>query len=480
MWRWNRLLAQVSALALLGACTTVGPNFSAPQGPTGGAATGYAMAGDPAATSIRLADDASLAGSWWKAFGSADLDRTIDAALAGSPTIAEATATLDRYQAEARVARGETLPQADANAGVNRQRINTRAFGFDFPSPTISLYSVGAGVSYDLDLFGGGRRRTEAARARAERAARQADAAYLTLSANVARQAMLIAGLKAQIDAAEAVVASDQRTIEMVRRAQQAGGEARAATTSALAQLSEDQAVIPAMRRQYDAARHQLALLVGKAPAEWTPPDFTLEQFVLPGDAPVALPSTLVRRRPDILAAEAELHAATAEVGVATAAQYPDITLSASLTQSALKPGGLFNYDASGWSLLAGATAPIFHGGALKANRQAAEAEARASLARYQATVLRAFAQVADALAALATDADRIAALERGERAAADQVRDAEVAYNLGGASLLQVVDARRQESRVLRDLAEARARRLADMVDLYAATAADWRAAKG
>jgi NodT family efflux transporter outer membrane factor (OMF) lipoprotein len=191
---------------------------------------------------------------------------------------------------------------------------------------------------------------------------------------------------------------------------------------------------------------------------------------------PLSLPSELVRRRPDILAAEAELHAATAEIGVAVANQYPSINLSANLTQSAIQPQNLFNYSASGWSLLAGVTAPIFHGGTLKAERKVAEAEARASLARYQQTVLRAFVQVSDVLSALGTDQASIEALQRAAAAADVSARDAQTAYRLGGGTLLQVVDAQRTLSRTRRALVEAQGQRNADIVQLYAATAADWR----
>jgi len=467
------LLLGVCALALAG-CKTVGPDFHTPGGPTG---SGYAMAGDPVAAGVRLDPDARTLGPWWQAFGSPELDQTVRTALTDSPTIAEANATLQRYQAQARAARGAELPQVDATAGAQRERINTQAFGFTgFPSPTINLYSIGATVSYDLDLFGGKRRATEAAQARAEAAARQADAAYLTLTGNVATQAMRVAGLRAQIVAMEAVVADDQRTIEMVRAAERAGGEAPSAATGATAQLAEDEAAIPPLQRQLAEARHQLALLSGKAPAEWTAPDFDLARFTAPAEVPVSLPSTLVRKRPDILAAEAELHEATARVGVAVANQYPDIRLSANLTQSAIKPEKLFDYSASGWNILAGVTAPIFHGGTLRAQRKAAEAEARASLARYQQTVLRAFTQVSDVLAALATDDTRMAALAKAQATAEASVGDAEAAYRLGGGPLIDVVDARRGLSRTRRALAEAQAQRFGDMVELYAATAADWR----
>lgn len=478
MPRWNRLTLAAGAAITLAGCTTVGPDFKTPDAPAGAAANGYAMAGDPTPSGVRPDPAIREAGPWWKAFGSNALDQTIAEALQGSPTLAEAQATLERYQAEARAVRGERAPQVDGDLSAQRERINTRAFGFDFPSPTINLYSVGASVSYDLDLFGGARRREEEATARAEAARRQADAAYLTLTANLARQALLIAGLRGQMTALDAVVEADRRTAEMVRRAKDAGGEAPAAVNSAHAQLAEDQALLPPIRRQYEAARHQLALLVGRAPAEWSAPDFDLAAFKAPAEVPVALPSALVRKRPDILAAEADLHAATAAVGAATADLYPNLRLSANFTQSALKPSELFGYDASGWNVLAGATAPIFHGGTLRARKREAEAEARISAARYQATVLRAFVQVSDALAALATDAEHITALEQVEQAAAADVRNSQAAYRLGGGSLLQLVDAQRRESRAVRTLAEARARRLMDMVDLYAATGADWRTA--
>lgn len=475
------LLAAASALAL-SACAAVGPNFQSPAGPSGVAAAGYAMAGDATPTGVRISPDARVAGPWWQAFGSAELDQVMQQAMGGSPTLAEANATLERARQQVAAARGAQLPQVDANGSVQREHINLQSFGFTgFPgvtltNPTIDLYSVGGAVGYDLDLFGGRRRATEAAAARAETAARQADAAYLTLSGNVALQAMQVASLRAQIATLDQVVAEDRQLLDMIHAAQKAGSEAPSATSGGEAQLAEDQALLPPLRRQLETARHQLALLVGKSPAEWTAPDFDIATMKPPAEIPVSLPSSLVRQRPDILAAEAELHAATAEVGVAVAAQYPDIRLSANLTQSALKPENLFNYNASGWQILSGVSAPIFHGGTLKANRKAAEAELRAALSRYQATVLRAFTQVSDVLAGLATDQQQIESLKRAETASAANARDAQTAYRLGGGTLLQVIDAQRTLSRARRASAQAEGQRLADLVQLYTATAADWR----
>ena len=474
-----RLSALVAASAAgLSACATVGPDFKAPSPPTGAAAAAYAMAGDPSAAGVSLRPDARIAGPWWQALGSSELNAAIDVALAGSPTLAEARATLEVAQAQAAVARGAQSVQADLTATPQRERINTQSFGVTgFPSPTINLFSIGGSVSYDLDLFGGRRRATEAADARAERAARQADAAYLTLTGNMALQAMRIAGLRAQISAVRDVVRGDAEVLEMVRRAQAAGGEAQSASASGSAQLAQDEALIPPLERDLAAARHQMALLAGKSPAEWTAPDFDLTRLPAPRDIPLSLPSDLVRGRPDILAAQAEMHAATAAIGVAVADQYPDIRLTAALTQGAIKPENLFNYSSSGWNLLAAGAAPIFHGGRLRAERQAAEAQARAALARYQETVLRAFVQVSDVLSNLGGDQRAIDALQRAVDAAQANRDDALTAFRLGGGSRLEAVNSQRILARAQRSLAQAQGQRMGDIVQLYAATATDWRA---
>jgi len=473
-----RLAAAASMLAL-GACTTVGPDFKRPEPPGGAAGASYAMAGDPTPTMAALSPEARIAGPWWEGFGSPELNAAVRQALADSPTLAEATATLERARAEAASVRGRQAPEADLNAAAKRQRFNIQALGFGgIPNPTANLFVIGTTVAYDFDLFGGRKRATEEAEAKAEAEARRADAAYLTLSGNVALQAMRIASLRAEIAAVESVVADDQQVLDMVRRAEQAGGEAPAAIATAEAQHAEDEALLPPLRRDLNAARHQLALLVGKAPSEWTAPDFDLERFKAPAAIPVSLPSNLVRNRPDILAAEADLHAKTAAIGVATAELYPDFFISATLTQTATNTSRLSRYAASGWDIGPHLTAPIFNGGRLRADRRAAVADAQASLARYQQTVLSAFTQVSDVLAALGAGQESIAALTRAADAAQTSAKNAQNAYRLGGGTLLQMTDAQRQYSRARRALVQAQGRQFEDLVQLYAATAADWRPA--
>jgi NodT family efflux transporter outer membrane factor (OMF) lipoprotein len=191
---------------------------------------------------------------------------------------------------------------------------------------------------------------------------------------------------------------------------------------------------------------------------------------------PVAVPSELVHSRPDILEAEAKLHAATADVGVATANLYPNISISASLNQGAIKPEDLLEYNSSGWSIAAGLTAPIFHGGALRKQKDRAVAQADAEMARYKQTVLRAFVQVADALSGLGTDAKALEAQSRAEATARANVDDATRAYQLGAGTLLNVFDAQRQLNIAMRGRIEAEGQKLTDIIELFAASAADWR----
>ena len=468
------IFAGVALVAVLGACKAVGPDFQSPAAP---ANAGYRMAGDADVPMVELVSDQRPAGAWWKALGSADLDRVMDQALADNRTIDEANATLEAARQQVAAVRGAQYPQAAFQAGAEEERINIASFGFTgFPNPTLGLYSVGANVSYDVDLFGGLKRSTEAARAQAESQARHADAAYLTLTGQAAMSAVQIATIRGQIAAVQAAVADDQRLVDMVHKAEAAGGEPASATVSVKAQLAQDQALLPPMQQQLAQARHALALLVGRSPSDFTAPDFNLDDFAAPTSVPVSLPSNLVRRRPDILAAEADLHAATARIGVATAALYPDIKLSANLTQTALEPQNLFSYGASGWTLAAGLTQPLFDGGTLKARQKQARAEARASLDRYQQTVLTAFSQVADVMQAIANDDAELVALGHAEDTAQSNLHDAEAGFNLGGAPLYPVIDAERQLQMARRARVAAQGKRLADIAQLFVATAADWR----
>jgi NodT family efflux transporter outer membrane factor (OMF) lipoprotein len=468
------LIAALLAATALAGCKAVGPNFQSPAAPT---TPGYLMQGDAPDNFARLSPDARVAGAWWKSFGSADLDRVMDQALAGNQTVGAADASLRRLLQEAAATRGAQQPQVNFNTGIEGERINIASLGFaGFPNPTLGLYQIGATVSYDPDLFGGLRRNSEAAAARAENQARQADAAYLTLTGQTTMAVLQIATVRAEIAATQQAVDEDRKVVELVRQAEEAGGEASAATDSPRAQLAADEAMLPPLQQQLAQARHQLAQLVGQAPADWTAPDFDLASFSAPAEVPVSLPSALVRRRPDILAAEANVHVATAQLGVATAALYPDLQLTANITQTAIPPANLLTYGASGWTLAAGLTQPIWNGGKLKAQKRAAEAAANEALIRYHGTVVAAFTQVADVMSAITQDDAELADLARSEEIAGKAVRDDENAFRLGGGALIPVLDDERRLQMARRARVIAEGRRLVDIAQLYVATAADWR----
>ncbi len=334
---------------------------------------------------------------------------------------------------------------------------------------------MGPSVSYALDLWGEQRRHAEDARARAEAELHQLDAAYLTLTGQVATQAALVAALHAEISEVDAMEAADGRDIALVQTARRVGGVAEEARVNAQAQSEADAALRPALEQRLAEARHRLALLVGQAPGGYQPPDFTLADLPLPAAIPVSLPAALVSTRPDILEAEAQAHAATAEVGVQTARLYPNVNLTAALTQSALIPGSFFSYGSTAYTLGAGLSQPLYHGGQLKAARREAMAAARAREADYQEVVLRAFAEVADLLSALAHDVRQIDAETRALQSAGATLRLDQLAYQAGGQGLLPVVDAERQVGLARYRLLQAQAQRYLDAIQLFVATGRGW-----
>lgn len=478
----RRAAAPLALSLAIGGCTTVGPNF---ERPAASAAPGYAAAGEagPSLQQVQLGQ--AVAGRWWEYFASPELDQVMRLAIENSPSLQAADATLAAARAQILAVRAESAPQVNGQAGVTGQRLNLQSFGFDTSSfeglennPTFALYSIGASVSYALDPWGLNVRQVESAAARAEAQAHQADAAYLSLTGNVALQAARIAAIRAQIAAVEEIVADDQRIIDLARKAQQAGAESDAPTVNAQAQLAADQARLPPLRQDLAAARHAMAVLVGKSPSEWSPPDFELARLALPRQIPLSLPSDLVRQRPDILVAEARLHAAVADVGVATAQLYPSLNLTATLTQSALSIPNLFKPEATAASLGAALAGPLYDGGRRRAQKAASEANARAALASYQETVVQAFGQVADLLQALAHDEEALAAQTRARDSAQANLRLARAAYEGGATGVGPVIDAERQLNAARLALVAVEAQRYMHTVQLFAATGTGLREA--
>jgi NodT family efflux transporter outer membrane factor (OMF) lipoprotein len=278
------------------------------------------------------------------------------------------------------------------------------------------------------------------------------------------------AAAQAQIDSVEALLADDREDVRLAEDAFDAGSGTRVDTLSARSQLANDEALLPPLRRQLALAQHALALLVGHAPAEWSAPEFRLADFTLPVPLPLTLPSELAHRRPDILAAEAQLHAATAEVGVATANLYPQVSLGATGGPQASALQSLFNASAEAGGLTAGLVAPLFDHGALRARRSAAQQAAAAALARYEQVVLRSLGQVADALESLAHDDELLRSEQAAVAVATEALGLTRESYAAGNTGVLQVLEAQRQSQQARLGLVRAEAQHVADAVSLLLA----------
>jgi NodT family efflux transporter outer membrane factor (OMF) lipoprotein len=461
------LLALPCSLMLC-ACT-VGPNFNAPEAPT---AQTYAAPGDaPPPSDQRVTLGARIEGDWWAQFHSPTLDQLIKLALADNQDIAAAKARVAQAQEDVNAARGALLPSISLGTTVGRQKYGAALFGpLDFAIPPFTYYTVGPSINAPLDLFGGNQRMLEQRAAYDEYQTHELNAAYLSLTANVAAQALAVASARAQLGVLQGIIADDQRNVDLVQTALEDGSATRTQLLSAQSQLAADRTLLPELHQEESTALHALAILVGKQPAQWSPPDITLNDFALPGEIPASLPSELVRRRPDILAAEAQLHAASAAIGVATANLYPNVNLTGSVGQQALTPRGLFDGVALAWSVAANLTQPLYNGGRLKAERRAAIDGYQAALADYRQVVLRSFGEVADRLQALSNDDDQFTSQTVAAQTAATSRDLARRSYSVGNSGILDVLDAERFTAQAQLGLARAQAQRLLDTARLYMA----------
>lgn len=450
----------------------VGPNFVRPSPPEiqSYTATQTPSTMEPATGKAvqRIHIGQEISSQWWELFRVPSLNHVLRSAIARSRTVAAARATLASARETLAAARGGLYPQVDIAASFVRQKSSGGA-------PITNLYSFGPTASYTPDLFGGVRRKVEQQQALANFQGYELAAAYLTLTGNVVTQAVTIASLGSQIQAAEDVIADDEQNLSLVRLMFEAGKVARTDVLTAETQLASDRTLLPPLRQQLSVARHALSILAGRPPAEWSPPNFDLKAFMVPSDIPLTLPSMLVRQRPDILAAQAQLHADSAAIGIATAQLYPNITLSGSLGQEAFGVGSLFEQVNRFWSLAAGLTAPIFHGGTLKAQRRAAIDTYQASLATYEQTVLQAFQQVADTLQALAHDVELIAAEHQLLNTASTALTLQRLSYAAGKSDILQLIIAERSYQEARLGYTKAKAQRLLDTAQLFVALGGGW-----
>jgi len=472
-----RSLGAGLAACLLCSCT-VGPNFHRPVPPQVGRYLPQSL--PPQTASVSGPDGAAqrfLAGTdvapqWWRAFGSPELDALISDALAANPSVAAAKATLRQALETAAAQRGSYWPQVQANFGASRQENATGVLSPTLGSgvPIFNLYTPQLTVSFAPDLLGGNRRQVESLAAAADAARFELDATYLTLVDNIIVTAVQVADLTEQLHQTERIASLERKSLEVLRHSLALGAVAGAdvaAQETAVAQVEES---VPPLRHALEVQRHQLAVLTGRLPSDPPAAPADLDALHLPTEIPLSLPSRLVEHRPDVRAAESLLHAATAQVGVSIADMLPQFTITGGVGSVATLMSGLFQGGTGFWSAGGSLTQTLFAGGSLVHHKRAAEAALDAAGATYRATVLAAFQNVADALHALMTDADTLAAATRAAAAAQNSYDIARAQLDLGSVNALTLLSAEQSYLQADIALVQARASRLADTAALFQA----------
>jgi NodT family efflux transporter outer membrane factor (OMF) lipoprotein len=473
--RVYRIITSVFVTGLLAGCA-VGPDFKRPIAPAVADYTATPLSTPTASVptafgeSQRLVEGGRVNQQWWQELGSTRLDALIAEASQASPTLTSARATLrqaqERYAAQA----GSTLyPQAEANLTSQRQRLNPNSSGLTGDVREFDLYNASVGVHYNLDLAGSNRRALEALAARCDYQQYQLEGARLTLVSNIVTTAVAQARLAAQLQGTEAILHSQEEQLRLTGERVRLGQAAPADVLTLQTQVEQTRAGIPLLRNQFQQSEHLLAVLAGRAPGAGGLPSFSLQEFTLPAALPLIVPSELVRNRPDIQAAEALLHAANAEYGVAVANLYPQLNLSANLGSQALTTGALFGSGSAIWNLVGQLTQPLFNPG-LPAEKRAALASLDAAAANYQTVVLESLRNTADVLRALENDAQRLTALSAANAAAQGSLESMQLRYVLGAASYVQLLIAQQQAQQTQFDLFAAQAQRLVASTALFQA----------
>ncbi len=420
--------------------------------------------------------DRDIPGDWWTLFQSRPLDELVRTALLESPTVAAAKATLRSARENYLAERGSLLlPAADGTFAGTREKVPAVEFGNpNGPSSTFTLISATVNVTYRLDLFGASRRQLEALRAQTDFQRWELEAANLSLTGNVVTTAINIASLRAQIAATNDIISSQEDQLRVVEKQLAVGGASRADVLAQSTQVAQTQATLPALEKALAQAQHRLAVLTGKTPDTDTPV-FDLDHLALPTDLPVSVPAKLIRQRPDVQAAEATLHQATAQLGVATANLFPQINLSGAIASDALSAGTLFTRGTGAWTVAGSLAQPIFHGGELIHKRRAAVADVDSAAAQYRQTVLAAMQDVADTLRALEADARDLRAEAAAEDLAAKSLDITKKQYTAGGVSYVQLLTAQRAYAQARENRVLAEATRYADSAALYQALGGGW-----
>ena len=473
-------LAASLALALAGCA--VGPDYRRPDVTQSMRYTESALPAVTASAPVhggeaqRWVASMDIPGRWWTLFHSARLDALVEDALRRNADVEAAHEALKAAWENVYAQRGAYFPQVDGGYDAARQAVaRDVASSAQSGASLYSLTTAQVSVSYAPDLWGGTRRQVESLAAVADAQRLQLEATYLSLTSNLVNTAINEASLRAQVQAARDAVDAQSAILSTLQRQRALGDVADAAVAAQAAALEQSRAMVPPLEKQLAQQRDLLAALSGRAPDADLGEDFSLDELHLPTELPLSLPARLVEQRPDVRAAEEQLHAASAEVGVAIAARLPNVQITASFGRAAARSGALFDAGSGFWNLGAAIAQPLFDGGSLKHKQRSAEAGYRQAAAQYRGVAIAAMQNVADVLHAIQADADALRAAQRAESAAALSLQIARRQLALGDVAERDVLDAQLVWQQARMALAQAQASRYSDTVALFQALGGGW-----
>ena len=468
------------ALALVTGCA-VGPDYKKPAAPDVSDYTTSELA-STVSTNVaggqaqRFAKGNDLSGDWWTLFHSRPLNELIEQSLTSNADLKAAQAALSVARENVLAQRGVYYPNLTGSFSASRQR----QAGTLAPVPNsntflYNLYTPQVTVAYTPDVFGLNRRTVESLQAQEQEVRFQMIATYTTLTSNVVVTAIQLGSVQTQIDATRRLIDINSSMAQILHYQFAKGYVSRLDVAAQDSQLAQVAATLPPLIKQAAQLRDLLAVLAGQFPNKATSEKFELSSLQLPEDVPVSLPSALVAQRPDVLQAEANLHDASAKIGIAIANRLPNIQLSADAGSTALAMSELFTSGTGFWSLGAAATVPIFEGGTLLHQERAAKAAYTQAAEQYRSTVLTAFQNVADTLTALEQDAEGLKAAAAAEAAAKETLDLSQRQQQSGYASSLALLSAEQTYQQALINLIQAQANRYADTAALFQALGGGW-----
>jgi NodT family efflux transporter outer membrane factor (OMF) lipoprotein len=416
---------------------------------------------------------------WWRVFENDALDALVRQALRDSPALADVNARLVQAREDLGARQSATkYPQVDLSGSVNTVAVTTGSFESNNLSQNLSstfpltLGLASVSVSYTLDVFGRNHHELESLGATVEYERFQLEGARLMLAGNIVTTAIQEASIREQIERTDAIAALESRQLDILQRLETLGGVPRLDVVEQQRELAHTRSMLPGLHQRLEQTRHRLAVYLGQPPAAVQLPAFRLSDLRLPSELPVSLPSELVRQRPDILAAEALLRAANGRVGVAEANRYPRITLSG--TGGAVAVSSLIS--GAGFALLGASVAqPLFRGGQLKAEQRAAVAAFDQAHETYREVVLTGLQNVADVLVALDGDARTLHERREATGFAQTAYEITSQRYQVGGVSLLTLLEAQRKQLSASLDEVTAMSDRYADSAALFQALGGGW-----